>query len=125
MLSVSGHQSHKNPVIGAFTNTLILDYDRARAFIFRSLQRTDPCCLPRTSSAPHYKPAATHRGPRFIQAAAATLERKMSALMVCARITAELLEYTRSHGNNVSTPAPEIGFPGLKPGDQWCLCASR
>ncbi len=49
----------------------------------------------------------------------------MSALMVCARITAELLEYTRSHGNNVSTSAPEIGFPGLKPGDQWCLCASR
>jgi len=45
--------------------------------------------------------------------------------VVCARVTAEFLEYSRSVGNDLSTPRPEYRFPGLKPGDQWCLCASR
>jgi len=44
---------------------------------------------------------------------------------VCASLTAEFLEYTKSQGNDLSTPRPEFGFPGLKPGDRWCLCASR
>lgn len=44
---------------------------------------------------------------------------------VCARVTAEFLEYSKSRGNDLSTPRPEFGFPGLKPGDQWCLCAAR
>ena len=47
------------------------------------------------------------------------------AHVVCAVITAEFLTYTKAQGNNLSTPAPAYRFPGLKPGDRWCLCASR
>jgi uncharacterized protein len=45
--------------------------------------------------------------------------------VVCAIMTEEFLEYSRARGNDLSTPVPEWGFPGLKPGDQWCLCALR
>lgn len=45
--------------------------------------------------------------------------------VVCARMTEVFLGYTRQQGNDLSTPVPEFGFPGLKPGDRWCLCASR
>ncbi len=45
--------------------------------------------------------------------------------VVCARMTAAFLEFSRKRGNDLSTPRPEFQFPGLKPGDQWCLCASR
>jgi uncharacterized protein (DUF2237 family) len=44
---------------------------------------------------------------------------------VCALMTAEFLEFSRSRGNDLSTPRPEFGFPGLQPGDRWCLCAAR
>ena len=44
---------------------------------------------------------------------------------VCAVMTADFLAFSRSVGNDLSTPAPEYGFPGLKPGDRWCLCAPR
>jgi uncharacterized protein (DUF2237 family) len=44
---------------------------------------------------------------------------------VCAVMTAEFLAYSRSVGNDLSTPRPEFGFEGLKPGDRWCLCAPR
>ena len=44
---------------------------------------------------------------------------------VCAEVTAEFLAFSRSRGNDLSTPHPEYGFPGLKPGDRWCLCAPR
>jgi uncharacterized protein (DUF2237 family) len=44
---------------------------------------------------------------------------------VCARVTAEFLEFSASVGNDLSTPHPEFGFGGLVPGDQWCLCAPR
>ncbi|CAN5431182.1 DUF2237 family protein [soil metagenome] len=44
---------------------------------------------------------------------------------VCAVMTAEFLEFSKEHGNDLSTPRPEFGFAGLQPGDQWCLCASR
>ncbi|HEX6002863.1 MAG TPA: DUF2237 domain-containing protein [Burkholderiales bacterium] len=44
---------------------------------------------------------------------------------VCALMTAEFLEFSRARGNDLSTPMPEMGFPGLKPGDRWCLCAAR
>ena len=44
---------------------------------------------------------------------------------VCARMTAEFLAFSRSRGNDLSTPRPDSGFAGLKPGDQWCLCAPR
>jgi uncharacterized protein (DUF2237 family) len=45
--------------------------------------------------------------------------------VICARVTREFLEYSRSRGNDLITPRPEFGFPGLEPGDQWCLCAMR
>lgn len=44
---------------------------------------------------------------------------------VCVQATKEFLEYSRFRGNDLSTPTPEFGFPGLKPGDSWCLCAAR
>jgi uncharacterized protein (DUF2237 family) len=44
---------------------------------------------------------------------------------VCIEVTREFLEYSRFKGNDLSTPMPEYGFPGLKPGDRWCLCAAR
>src|SRR6476661_3879192 len=44
---------------------------------------------------------------------------------VCAVMTAEFLEFSKAAGNDLSTPMPQYGFPGLVPGDQWCLCASR
>jgi uncharacterized protein (DUF2237 family) len=44
---------------------------------------------------------------------------------VCAVMTAEFLAFSRAAGNDLSTPHPEFGFPGLRPGDRWCLCAPR
>ena len=44
---------------------------------------------------------------------------------VCAVMTAEFLAFSRSVGNDLSTPLPEAAFPGLQPGDRWCLCAPR
>ncbi len=49
----------------------------------------------------------------------------VGAHVVCVRMTQEFLEYSRSRGNDLSTPMPAYGFPGLKPGDCWCLCAER
>lgn len=45
--------------------------------------------------------------------------------VVCVRVTAEFLEFSKARGNDLSTPMPQFQFPGLKPGDQWCLCAAR
>lgn len=45
--------------------------------------------------------------------------------VICAEMTAEFLSFTRSRGNDLSTPRPEYQFPGLKPRDKWCLCALR
>lgn len=47
------------------------------------------------------------------------------AHVVCAEVTAEFLAFSKSRGNDLSTPVPAFGFPGLKPGDRWCLCAAR
>lgn len=44
---------------------------------------------------------------------------------VCAVMTAEFLAFSKYIGNDLSTPRPEFGFAGLKPGDRWCLCAAR
>lgn len=44
---------------------------------------------------------------------------------VCAEMTAEFLAFSRAAGNDLSTPRPEFGFPGLQPGDRWCVCAAR
>ncbi len=44
---------------------------------------------------------------------------------VCAVMTAEFLAFSARAGNDLSTPRPDLGFPGLRPGDRWCLCAPR
>ncbi|MEJ0044806.1 MAG: DUF2237 domain-containing protein [Rhodospirillales bacterium] len=44
---------------------------------------------------------------------------------VCVVVTAGFLRFSRGQGNDLSTPRPEFGFSGLKPGDRWCLCAPR
>lgn len=44
---------------------------------------------------------------------------------VCCLITEAFLAYSRAQGNDLSTPAPAYGFPGLRPGDRWCVCARR
>jgi uncharacterized protein len=45
--------------------------------------------------------------------------------VVAAIITQEFLDFTKARGNDLQTPIPAYGFPGLKPGDRWCLCATR
>jgi len=44
---------------------------------------------------------------------------------VCVIVTEEFLSFSRRAGNDLSTPQPQLGFPGLKPGDCWCVCAAR
>ncbi len=44
---------------------------------------------------------------------------------ICILATAEFLAFSKMRGNDLSTPLPEFGFPGLQPGDRWCLCAER
>lgn len=45
--------------------------------------------------------------------------------VICAQVTAKFLAFSKSRGNDLTTPRPEFGFPGLRPGDRWCLCAAR
>ncbi|NBD30819.1 MAG: DUF2237 family protein [Alphaproteobacteria bacterium] len=61
----------------------------------------------------------------FRDGACNTCAQDQGSHTVCAVVTAEFLAYSKYVGNDLSTPRPEFGFAGLKPGDQWCLCASR
>ena len=45
--------------------------------------------------------------------------------VVCAEMTADFLAFSVARGNDLVTPVPQFGFPGLRPGDRWCLCAER
>lgn len=54
-----------------------------------------------------------------------TSEEDLGTHTVCAIVTTEFLEYSKSQGNDLMTPAPHYNFPGLKAGDKWCLCALR
>ncbi len=54
-----------------------------------------------------------------------TSQEDMGSHTVCAVMTAEFLQFSKSSGNDLSTPRTELGFRGLKPGDRWCLCAPR
>ena len=54
-----------------------------------------------------------------------TDERDHGRHVVCAEMTDDFLEFSKERGNDLSTPRPEFGFPGLKAGDKWCLCAAR
>ncbi|NER10201.1 DUF2237 family protein [Muriicola jejuensis] len=54
-----------------------------------------------------------------------TKQEDLGTHVVCARVTQEFLEFSKSRGNDLITPIPQWQFPGLKPGDQWCLCVTR
>lgn len=55
----------------------------------------------------------------------ATGEEDVGSHTVCSEVTADFLDFSRRAGNDLSTPRPEWGFAGLKPGDRWCVCAER
>lgn len=55
----------------------------------------------------------------------ATGPQDLGSHTVCAQVTPEFLDYSRARGNDLMTPVPAFDFPGLKPGDRWCLCAAR
>ena len=54
-----------------------------------------------------------------------TSKQDLGSHTVCTQVSQEFLEFSRFRGNDLSTPRPELGFPGLRTGDQWCLCAAR
>lgn len=54
-----------------------------------------------------------------------TSEQDVGSHTVCVQVSESFLEYSRFQGNDLTTPQPDFGFPGLKPGDRWCLCAAR
>lgn len=75
-------------------------------------ERLELCCLePRTG---FYRDGCCHTGPE---------DRAMH--LVCAQMTEEFLSFSVAQGNDLVTPVPEFDFPGLKPGDRWCLCVTR
>ena len=61
----------------------------------------------------------------FRNGACDTCAQDQGSHTVCAVMTADFLAFSRSVGNDLSTPRPEFGFEGLSPGDRWCLCAAR
>ena len=72
----------------------------------------ETCCTsPMTG---FYRDGCCHTGPEDV-----------GAHVVCAQMTESFLRYTRAQGNDLSTPVPLYNFPGLEPGDRWCLCALR
>ncbi|MEL7067720.1 MAG: DUF2237 domain-containing protein [Cyanobacteria bacterium J06581_3] len=74
--------------------------------------RLKPCCTdPMTG---FYRDGSCHTGSQ-----------DAGVHVVCAEMTEAFLTYTKAQGNDLSTPRPEYNFPGLKPGDRWCLCATR
>ena len=74
--------------------------------------RLEPCSVePRTG---FYRDGCCNTGPE-----------DLGLHVVCARMTAKFLEFSKARGNDLATPQPDFGFPGLKPGDRWCLCAGR
>ena len=54
-----------------------------------------------------------------------TSDQDVASHTVCVQVSRDFLEFSRSRGNDLSTPMPEFEFPGLRPGDRWCLCAAR
>ena len=69
------------------------------------------CTAPLTG---FYRDGSCHTGPQ-----------DLGTHVVCAQVTQEFLEFSVARGNDLVTPVPQFHFPGLKPGDKWCLCALR
>ncbi len=61
----------------------------------------------------------------FRDGCCATAPEDLGSHTVCAEMTEAFLAFSKASGNDLSTPRPEFGFAGLKPGDRWCLCAPR
>lgn len=72
----------------------------------------DPCSIDPVTG--FYRTGSCESGPQ-----------DLGRHMVCAIMTADFLAFSREHGNDLSTPAPEYHFPGLKPGDRWCIVLAR
>ena len=70
------------------------------------------CCISPLTG--FYRNGSCETGPRDV-----------GTHVVCAEVTEEFLEFSRSRGNDLMSPSPIHDFPGLKPGDKWCLCVSR
>lgn len=82
---------------------------RARNVLGEPLQ---VCCLtPRTG---FYRTGSCETGPE-----------DAGLHVVCAEMTEDFLAFSKARGNDLSTPMPAFGFPGLRAGDRWCLCAAR
>lgn len=71
-----------------------------------------PCCTDPVTG--FYRDGHCHTGPGDV-----------GIHVVCAQMTHEFLQFSRARGNDLLTPVPMFDFPGLKPGDRWCLCADR
>ncbi len=69
------------------------------------------CTAPLTG---FYRDGSCHTGPQ-----------DLGTHVVCAQVTTEFLEFSVARGNDLVTPVPQFHFPGLNPGDKWCLCALR
>lgn len=54
-----------------------------------------------------------------------TSDEDVGSHTVCVEVTTQFLVFSKSRGNDLTTPMPDFGFPGLRPGDRWCLCAAR
>jgi uncharacterized protein (DUF2237 family) len=54
-----------------------------------------------------------------------TSDEDIGAHVICTQVTKAFLDFSLAHGNDLTTPHPEFGFAGLKPGDRWCICAAR
>jgi uncharacterized protein (DUF2237 family) len=75
-------------------------------------ERLEPCSsTPRTG---FYRDGCCNTGPEDV-----------GLHVICTQVTAEFLAYSKAQGNDLSTPVPEHGFPGLRPGDCWCVCVAR
>lgn len=71
-----------------------------------------PCCEDPATG--FYRDGYCHTGPQDV-----------GSHTVCARLTEAFLEFSLLRGNDLTTPRPEFDFPGLRPGDRWCLCIAR
>ena len=72
----------------------------------------EPCCSDPVTG--FYRDGHCNTGPR-----------DLGRHVICAEMTEAFLAFTKARGNDLSTPRPDLNFPGLEPGDRWCLCASR
>src|SRR5688572_1183394 len=72
------------------------------------------------------KPCSTHPLPgSFRNGSCDTCGEDQGCHAVCVEVSGEFLAFSRAAGNDLSAPRPEYDFPGLKPGDRWCVCAAR